>query len=94
MAEILETDAYNPNKNTTKFCSYCKDPVARGNGSSSVGLCQRHLDVWREDVQSGFKRNRLKDLIDQYNNAGLQEPEGLPYLKMNCRALTKRLSKL
>lgn len=44
---------------TLKYCFYCGRPVATGHGSSTVGMCEEHRRMWIEDIESGFKRNRL-----------------------------------
>lgn len=46
-----------------KKCHYCGQPVAHGRNWSSVGMCHEHLKIWQEDIESGFKQNRLRDIM-------------------------------
>lgn len=64
MAQIQETDRYDDSGDSFKVCSYCKDPVAKSSNSITVGMCERHLAIFQEDIEIGLgKQNRLKDLI-------------------------------
>lgn len=66
MAELHDTDRYDPSRDPFKFCAYCTSPVAKGRHSITVGLCDRHFAIYQEDIESGFRQNRLKSLIDVY----------------------------
>lgn len=46
-----------------KFCHYCGRQVAYGRGWTSVGMCPEHLKIWEEDIASGFKQNRLRNIM-------------------------------
>ena len=49
--------------NALKNCSYCGQPVDSGNGWRTVGLCKEHKRIWIEDIKSGFKQNRLREIM-------------------------------
>ena len=46
-----------------KTCSYCGQPVEHGMGWITIGLCPEHSRIWKEDIESGFARNRLKEIL-------------------------------
>lgn len=46
-----------------KKCHYCGQPVAHGPGWTAVGMCEQHNQIWKEDIASGFKQNRLRDIM-------------------------------
>ena len=46
-----------------KNCSYCGQIVAHGMGWTSVGMCSIHQQIFEEDIKSGFKRNRLREIM-------------------------------
>lgn len=50
-----------------KNCIYCGSPVEHGRGYHTVGLCEEHSKIWKEDIASGFKRNRLKEMQQKIN---------------------------
>lgn len=47
---------------TLKYCRYCGSSVNSGNGWSTVGMCKIHQQMWEEDIESGFKQNRLRQI--------------------------------
>ena len=47
-----------------KTCTYCGNPNAHGNNSTTIGKCPEHLKIWEEDIAFGLhKRNRLRDIL-------------------------------
>ena len=46
-----------------KNCSFCGATVRHGIGWSTVGMCDEHERIWTEDIASGFKQNRLRDIM-------------------------------
>jgi hypothetical protein len=55
----------------TRKCSYCDQPEHTERNISRVGQCTLHARMWDEDVKSGFKQNRLKDILE-----GRRNPDG------------------
>jgi len=55
-------------------CQICGQPVHHGNGWVLVGLCELHLKMFEEDMKSGWKQNRLREImvargeVSEYNN--------------------------
>lgn len=48
---------------TLKYCYYCGNYVHHGHGWSTVGMCIEHEKIWSEDIASGFKQNRLRQIM-------------------------------
>jgi len=48
-----------------RTCHYCGQSVKKGSNSITVGLCEEHERIWTEDIKSGFKQNRLKEIMIQ-----------------------------
>lgn len=46
-----------------KTCSYCGQTVKHGSGWITVGLCSVHEQMWKEDIEGGFRQNRLRDIM-------------------------------
>jgi len=46
-----------------KTCSFCGNGVKHGSGYVTIGLCEEHERIWSEDIKSGFKQNRLKQIM-------------------------------
>lgn len=51
------------NINPHTHCVYCGNSVRRTAGSITVGMCEKHLKIWHEDIESGFKQNRLRQIM-------------------------------
>lgn len=66
MAQLQDTDRYDPDRDPFKVCCYCGNPVSQSLHSLEVGKCARHSEIFSEDIASGWKQNRLKSLIDAY----------------------------
>lgn len=48
-----------------KTCHYCGQPVKQGSGYKTVGLCAEHEQILSEDIASGWKQNRLREIMVQ-----------------------------
>ena len=46
-----------------KTCSYCGYPVKHVGNATTVGMCATHEKIWLEDIATGFKKNRLRDIM-------------------------------
>lgn len=46
-----------------RTCSLCGQPVQHGNGWITVGLCELHEKMLREDIESGYKQDRIRDIM-------------------------------
>jgi len=46
-----------------KTCSFCGQGVKHGSGWITIGMCEEHERIWTEDIKSGFKQNRLRDIM-------------------------------
>jgi hypothetical protein len=46
-----------------KTCSFCGASVKHGIGWITIGMCEEHERIWKEDIASGFKQNRLREIM-------------------------------
>jgi len=46
-----------------KNCAFCGTAVKHGSGYITIGLCEEHERIWSEDIKSGFKQNRLREIM-------------------------------
>jgi len=55
----------------SKTCKYCDQPEFTKGNITRIGQCELHAKMWDEDVKSGFKQNRLRDIA-----LGIRHPDG------------------